>query len=290
MNKIEQKRKLQELGGSLYLSLPSEWTNNFKLKKGGEVIITSEESGELKIFPEKIKEEKEKSITINYDEDFFRDLIREYFQRKDIIRIKKNTPFSRAERNHIFAKVSRLLNLEIIEEESNQITLQNLKSDIPMKKMVARMYFLTKSMLDDLIKNPTDKEVLNSIIDRDDLVGKFYFAIIAQQREMLESKWSKELSLVEVQDLRLFIAFIELIGDEIKDLAKRLLDKEKINIKDLEFLSQKYELAYNTYIKQDTASAKNFWHQEKEDKKRLQHDEKLLRIYEFIKDITDLVI
>ena len=290
--KDEEKRRLQELGGSLYLSLPSSWINKFNLKKGREVIISLEESGELRIFPEKIEEEKEKTTIIHYDKYLFRNLIRDYLFGSDIIKIKKKAPFTRNERKVIASYVNNLLNLEIIEEESNQLTIQNLKSDIPIKKMIARMYYLTKSMIDDLIKGHKNKEILKNIVERDKLVTKFYLAIIMQQRALLTSRWSKDLSFVEILDLRLLIEKIEQIGDEIKSIVIKLLNKtsKKLKIEDIKFLLTKYEEAYNAYVKQDAETAKKFWDTEKSDKKRLFYNEDLVRIYDNIKDITDLVI
>jgi antitoxin component of MazEF toxin-antitoxin module len=287
----QKKRKLQKLGGSLYLSLPSSWISRFDLSKGGDVNVAIEDSGEIRIFPEKKEDKKEKRSTIDYDKHLFRNLIREYLFGNDIIEIKKQTAFTRKESKEIFSIINNLLNLEIIEEESNTISVQNLKSDMPLKKMIYRMYFLTKSMIEDLIEDPSNKEVLKGIVERDKLVGKFYLAIIMHQRELLTKRWSKEFTLVEILDLRLLIERIEQIGDEIKSIVNELLTKrKKIRIIDLKFLLKKYEEAYKAYEKQDTETAKKFWDSEKSDKQKLAHNEKLVRIYDHIKDITDLVI
>lgn len=290
--KMEQKkRKLQKLGGSLYLSLPSSWINKFDLKKGDEVNFSIEESGEIRIFPEKKNERKEKRVTINYDRYLFRNLIREYLFGSDIIEIKKQTPFTRKESKEIFSIVNNLLNLEIIEEGSDSVSIQNLKSDMPLKKMIYRMYFLTKTMFEDLIEDSKNKEALKGIIERDKLVGKFYLAIIMHQRELLTKRWSKEFTLVEILDLRLLIERIEQIGDEIKGIVNEILTKKKrIKTEDIKFLLKKYEEAYKSYEKQDTETAKKFWDSEKSDKQKISYDDKLVRIYDHIKDITDLVI
>ena len=290
--KTEEKRKLQELGGSLYLSVPSQWTGRFGLKKGSELLISMEESGEIMIFPEKEDEKTEKTAAFEYDRFFFRNLIRNYLFGTDLIRIKKSKPFTESERKEIASKVNILLNLEIIEEDSKTITIQNLKSDIPIKKMISRMHFLTKGMMEDLARGSKDEEVLKSIIDRDRLVGKLYLAVIMQQRALLTSKWSKELSFVEILDLRLLIQKIEQIGDEIKSIAAKTLrgEKKRISEDGLQFLASRYEDAFNAYIRQDAGCAKRFWDTERSDRKRLSADEDLVRVYDNIKDISDLVI
>ncbi len=282
-----EKRRLQELGGSLYVSLPSSWINQFNLVKGSQIFI-SRDNGELKLFPINILEEPEKVSTIHFTKGVFRSLIREYLLGVDIIRIKKDTPFSNSDRSQINSYVNNFLSLEIVEETSNMISIQNLKSDIPILKLIHRMYYLTKSMLEDL--NQNDKEVLNSVVERDKLVGKFYFAIIMQERALLTKKWSQEFSFVELLDLRLLIERIEQIGDDVKDLAAKLLAKEKIKNEDVTFLLQKYDQAFKSYINKDSSTASKFWDTEKEDKKTLAYNDILLRIYSKIKDIADLVI
>jgi len=49
MKKIE--RKLQEISKSLLLTLPSEWTKQFKLKKGSTVEVAVADDGALRSAP-----------------------------------------------------------------------------------------------------------------------------------------------------------------------------------------------------------------------------------------------
>ena len=280
------KRKLQSIGGSLYLSIPSKWTHRYNLDKGSEVNLSFLESGGINISSIELVEEEKKSV-IEYDRFLFRNLMAQYLRGIKIIKIKSKKDFSNTQRDQIISYVGRLLNLEVIEETSNEITIHNFKSDIPIKKMISRMFYLTKGMLSDLTK----KDSLDVIIQRDKLVGKFYLAIIMQQRELLTKKWDGELTFIEIMDLRLLIQRIELIGDEIKHLAKKVLSGSvSIKQEDILFLVDKYDLAFRSYVKQDIESAQLFWDLEKSDRKKVSHNEHLLKIYDHIKDITDLVI
>lgn len=292
---MEQKRRLQELGGSLYLSLPATWLQKFNVKKGSHIYITLEDSGALTIFPEKNLNDdatKEKTTTINYNKYIFRNVMGAYLIGSDYIIIKKDAAFTRKERTEILTIVHNLLNVEIIEEESHKIVIQNLKSELDIKKLVTRMYQLTKTMLDDIINHSNDKEILQSIIDRDKLVGKCYLAIIMQIRASLTRSWSKEISFVEMFDSRLLIERIEKIGDEIKHLAREILEKNKNKLKhdELRELMQLYEQAYTAYIKKDITTAEKFWDNEEKYIRKFDHNTHLRTIYELIKDITDLVV
>ncbi len=292
---MEQKRRLQELGGSLYLSLPATWLQKFNVKKGSHIYITLEDSGALTIFPEKnLKDEatREKTTTIHYNKYIFRNLMGAYLIGNDYIIIRKDAAFTRKERNEILTIVHNLLNVEIIEEESHKIIIQNLKSELDIKKLVTRMYQLTRTMLDDVINHKNDKEILQSVIDRDKLVGKCYLAIIMQIRASLTRSWSKEISFVEMFDIRLLIERIEKIGDEIKHLAGEVLNKSKNRVKheELTELMQLYEQAYAAYVKKDIATAEKFWDNEERYIKKFNHNMHMRTIYELIKDITDLVV
>ncbi|MBI3032317.1 phosphate uptake regulator PhoU [Candidatus Woesearchaeota archaeon] len=293
---MEQKRRLQELGGSLYLSLPASWLQKFNVKKGSHIYITLEDSGALTIFPEKVAKDettKEKTSTILYNKYIFRNIMGAYLIGNDYIVIKKELPFTRKERNEILAIVHNLLNVEVIEEQPRKIVIQNLKSELDIKKLVTRMYQLTKTMLEDIIPNQDDKEILQSVIDRDKLVGKCYLAIIMQIRASLTRSWSKDISFVEIFDIRLLIERMEKIGDEIKHLAKEMLEKNKPKHDDLDDLKELlalYEQAYGAYLKKDISTAEKFWDNEEKYKKQFNHNAHLQTMYELIKDITDLVV
>ena len=129
------KRKLQTLGGSLFLSLPQEWAKRFRLKKGSEVNIAADSSGALRISPEMFKEEAKQSAVIMNNRHVMRDILVEYLKGTEIIRVKGSQPFSALERKNIAKAASMLMNTEIIEETSDTITIQNFRvTDTLLKK------------------------------------------------------------------------------------------------------------------------------------------------------------
>ena len=73
------ERTLQEIGQSLLVTLPKQWTKTLKLKKGSTVKMLISEQGNLSIVPEFIQEVEEKEVTLPYDEHFPRRFFREYF-------------------------------------------------------------------------------------------------------------------------------------------------------------------------------------------------------------------
>ena len=284
---FQMKRRLQELGGSLYISVPVSWLRKYNLKKGSEIFLHTDKQGQLSLFPEKGPEEPEKQTVVHYDEFIYRNMIIAYLRGSDVIIIHKTKPFTQKERSDILDYTNRLLNLEIMEESSQRIAIQNLKSDLPIKKMIARMYYLTKNMLDDLIEHYNNNDIKKSIYERDLQVGKYYMATIMQQRAVLTSKWNEDLSFNEVMNLRLLAQKIELIGDTIKKLIGHVTKKDIPNLK---FLAKRYEEAYIAHSKKDVEKAQQFWKTEESDKKKVSSNEILVQLYDNIKDISDLVI
>ncbi len=288
---IIEKRKLQELGGSLFVSLPQQWAKELQLKKGAEITLETGQNNQLCLSPSKTAKAEKHIISLNFGKYLHRELIAQYLFGTEIIIINNKEGFSKAQRQQVLEYVAYLMNVEIVEESSTKITLQHFHTeDAPIKMLVQRMYFLTKSMLSD-VANIKNKQDVENILDRDAIVGKVYLNIIMHLRSFLTGRLlTKEHSLIEILDLRLLIKQIELLGDEIKGLARDNIEGKKCRQEDINFLAQKYELAFAAYVEKDVLRARAFWDTEKIDKQRLRYNQYLVRIYSHIKDISDLVI
>jgi len=288
---IVEKRKLQELGGSLFVSLPQEWIKRLQLKKGSELVLETGQNNQLCLAPATSAKSEKHIAILNFSKYLHRELIAEYLFGTEIIVINNKEGFTKTQRQQILNYVAYLMNVEIVEESSSKITIQHFHTEeAPIKMLVQRMYFLTKSMLAD-IASINNKQDVENILDRDAIVGKVYLNIIMHLRSFLTGRLlTKEYSLIEILDMRLLIKQIELIGDEIKGLARDFIEGKKCKFEDVKFLVDKYEKAFKAYIDKDVASAKEFWDSEKQDKYRLRYNQYLVRIYTQIKDISDLVI
>lgn len=277
------KRKLQTLGGSLFLSLPQEWVKLFKLRKGSEVNISTDSSGALRISPEMPKEEIRHSVSVENNRHVMRDILVEYLKGTEVIKVKNQQPFTAAERKNIAKAASMLMNTEIIEETSDTIVIQNFHvTDMPLEKMVDRLYYLVRSMLSDIHESKSNiSEVLN---ERDKLVGRFYFAIIMQIRGLLSGRFGTSISPIDAYTYRLLAERLERIGDEIKMLANaKSIKKDEVKI-----LIEKYDKAYRAFMNDDLDAAKEFWDEEKRIKDMLKNPN-MKAIYDNIKDMADLI-
>ena len=284
------KRRLQELGGSLYISLPHNWLNELHLKKGSEIMMRAGPSGELVLHPTAPAQTPKQSMILTFGPHLYREIIREYLYGTEVIAVHKSSGFSKSERQHVLQYASRLMNTEVVEETTTKITIQHFRAeDVPLKTLVQRMYFLTHSMLTDLTA-AKNIAACTSIIERDITVGKFYLNIIMHLRSFLTGRLlTKEYAFIDILDLRLLVERIEQIGDTIKQLAKDFSQRKKCSEKMLSFLAEKYALAFKAYLEKDLKVAQTFWDDEKSDRKYLK-DSRLVHLYDLIKDITDLII
>ncbi|MDH5482248.1 MAG: hypothetical protein OEY22_05155 [Candidatus Bathyarchaeota archaeon] len=63
-------RRLQQIkGGSFTLSLPKEWVEKRRLKRGEEIVVSKEEDGSLRLYPVKMELEERKEVVLAL-EDF----------------------------------------------------------------------------------------------------------------------------------------------------------------------------------------------------------------------------
>jgi phosphate uptake regulator len=280
------ERNLQRIGGSLFVSLPNAWAKDFRLKPGSKVHLDINDRGQLCIGPSAPAKRQQTRTVLEYGQFLFREMMREYLYGTQVIVVEHAKAFSSKERKEVISYAGRLMNAEIIEESAAKIVIQHFHSDeVTVDALIRRLYYLTHSMLADL----AEAKEIEAIVERDAMVGRLYLNIIMQLRQTLTGK-SMKADLTEILDLRLFIERIERIGDEIKHIARDMLAGKRPRRADLLFLCQRYEEAAMAYFEKNVVVARRFWSTEEQDRKRLRGDDHLLRLYDQIKDIADLVI
>ncbi|MFQ6050998.1 MAG: AbrB/MazE/SpoVT family DNA-binding domain-containing protein [Candidatus Hydrothermarchaeota archaeon] len=300
-----EKRKIQKIAGSYLITLPKSWVNQYNLKKGSEVWIRFENDGNLKILPRIEELSKKEWSKIKYDRYIIRKISREYLFASDVIEIVSERDIGRKEREEIADFLKKLMNIEIIEEDSKRIVIENFGyRRMPMVQALRRMYLLTNNMLDDLIQK--NKEGLENMDERDNIVDKFYFMIVMHTRTYLEQGLytlpEKELTLLRCLDFRLASEKIERIGDLLKKSAElyEQIDDEILNV--LIEIKEEYKKAFFSFLSEDFNKACELWDKKEGIRKKLieleerfENVEKLKliqnisQVYEHIVDIADLV-
>ncbi|MCE4607924.1 MAG: phosphate uptake regulator PhoU [Caldisphaeraceae archaeon] len=248
-------RKVQVTGGSTYIvSIPKEWAKKIDIDKGASVYIELV-GNSLKIYSAEKKEGRKnrvKEILIDSElmnSAIIMEIISAYLAGYDSIKLNFSpTQSSKIEKiiNNVRNKV---VGLEILEQSENSILLQAVVdlTSISVKRALENMIKTLKSMLDDFIESLSNlnKDVLKSIIKRDDVMDKLYLYISKQLNLAIEGDIRLEelgmKSLRETISIYTTVKNIERIGDHIVSMATWLLE----TIKGIEFPEEFIELIDN---------------------------------------------
>lgn len=301
MKKTE--RKLQQISGSLLISLPRPWVNQYNLKKGAKVEIGFKEDGTLILAP-RIQDVKQKTETIIvYDKLFMRKFFRDYLSGTDLIKIIFKEKISKNEKKKLYDFIQNsFMNVQIIEETPEKIVLQNFRLEgISIKSCFQRMNHITASMFEDILNN--EKE---STKEKEKNLTKFYYMAVRLIRQYLqegEYVQDTDMSLVKAMDYRLACEKIERLADELKFISGKKSDKnilsfgskiyKEYGVITSAFLNENFETAielwgrFKQYKKDALNIEKNFM--KKKDFESIKVLKAYLRVLEYIKDISNLV-
>lgn len=237
------ERNLQEIGRSLFVSLPKSWTNLFQLKKGSKVKMTIKENGNLIISNEYEKKARSKELEIDYDKYFKRMFFREYFKGYERITINITRQITTEERKNIYEFLKRFMSVQIIEENEKKIVIKSFRiEELTIDECIKRLYFLSLGMLEEITEN-NDKTMIKEMRDN---MTRFYYLLVMQIRRYLEEgKFASEnqISLIRAMDYRMVSEKMQRIG-EIASNIDKTNKNEKNLLKNIKGLYSKTSLAF----------------------------------------------
>ncbi|MGI0036737.1 MAG: PhoU domain-containing protein [Nitrososphaera sp.] len=227
-------RRLQKIGSSIYISLPSEWIKSNKLTKGSTVPIEVNRDNSISIFPSQEDADGEtKEVTIAYSPAAMDTLVNQvygaYLLGYDMIRIKASLQISFDDADRIKKAMRKLVGLEIIDEDGLNITAQFLldANTLDAEKILRRMSSIVAGMYRDVLEAIRSKEnsIRRVISGRDDEVDRQYFLLVRLIRSaMMDQKLAGKLNLsnIDILDYRIAANHLESAGDYIVDLASSI--------------------------------------------------------------------
>lgn len=291
-------RKLQKIGGSLVISLPKKWTENYKLNAGSPLGIEVRNDGTLSIIPT-VEEEKESvvdEIVVDANENVIWELLKKSFAGQTKITILSEKAINRILRKSIRQYVSRLPNTEIIEETSQKMIIQNFGyKEIPTKKLIQRLLYLVANMFEDL-----ERKSFDDLDDNFEQLRKFYFILVIHIRTFLRTgvyiSSTGEFTPLKAMDYRMFSEKIVEVAEILKNL--RLIENVLGYYKEIQqyfnevidaFLQKDDKLAFRVWIKKDILFNKAnelLRNLDYEDKEKVK---KIMKIAQKIKDMSALI-
>jgi len=193
------------------------------------VAFTEASDGRLVIDSEYGAEPSPRTITLKPSPYLSREITGKYLLGFDIINVEAKERISFEVRDTVKNAVSRLIGLEIVEEDYSRIVLQCLlePSGFPPEKILRRGYTIAASMHRDVVNALIDGDLhlAKSIIARDDEVNRLYFLLVRILRTIIQNpSLSEKLGVrpIECLDYRLAASLVEAIGDECVRVAMKI--------------------------------------------------------------------
>src|ERR687892_521844 len=282
-------RRLQQIGSSFLVSLPSEWVRKNELKKGSIIIIEVHSDNSLSLLSSDSIGEEPKQVAIAYSplsvDSVVNQVYGAYLLGYDLIRIQGIEQIAFEHRDRIKNAMRKLAGLEIIEEDSGNIICQFLldAGTLVVEKILKRMSTIISGMYKDtidLLGKGGENNIKKSIISRDGEVDRQYFLLVRLIRSaILNQQLATKLNLsnIDILDYRIAANHLENAGDYIKDFAKAFprFDSEDL----LSKLIEASELTIKMQEKSVTAFVNN---------SRIESSE-IIRLYNKFNQLMDLI-
>jgi phosphate uptake regulator len=231
-------RKVQRTpSGTFFVCLPKPWAERHGLKRGSVVAITETTDSMLLVDTEYGAEPSPRITTLRPGRYLSREIIGNYLLGFDIINVEAKNRISFEVRDTIKTAVSRLIGLEIIEEDYSRIVLQCLlePSSFPPEKILRRGYSIAAGMHRDVVNALVngDLHLAKSVIARDDEVNRLHFLLVRILRTIVQNpSLSEKLGVrpIECLDYRLVASLVEAIGDECVRVAMKTVELKGLKL------------------------------------------------------------
>lgn len=231
-------RKVQQTpSGTFFVCLPKAWAESRGLKRGAVVAVTETSDGRILVDTEYGVEPSLRTITLKPGPYLNRDIIGKYLLGFDIITVEAKDRISFEVRDTVKKAASRLIGLEIIEEDYSRIVMQCLlePSSFPPEKMLRRGYTIAAGMHRDVVNALINGDIhlAKSIIARDDEVNRLHFLLVRILRTIVQHPNLSEklgVSPIECLDYRLAASLVEAIGDECVRLGMKTTELKEAKL------------------------------------------------------------
>lgn len=215
----------------MLVTLPKEWIKANNLEKSAQVELETWEDG-ISITARK-ENRPSKQVVISYplpkEENIVADLTGAYLLGYDLINIKGEMTIPNEDREKIRNSMRRLVGMEIVEEDSQNIRIQflfdatTLSPDKILKRMSSIALGMFNETLDGLISD--DKTNLKTLPNRDDEINRQYFLLVRLIRStMIDRRLASAFNLedIDILDYRIAANILEIAGDTIAELANSI--------------------------------------------------------------------
>jgi phosphate uptake regulator len=234
---MEFRRVQRTGGGTFFVCLPKQWAQHHGLERSSIVAISETADGRL-VIDAKYNVEREPQMVVIEPTPFVdREIVGKYLLGYDIIRVEAKDRISPDDRERIKQASSRLIGLEIVEEDYAKIVMQCLlePSAFPPDKILRREYSIASSMHRDAFTAlvESDAQLARNVVARDNEVNRLYFLLVRILRTIIQNpSLSEKLSILPIDclDYRLIASFVEAIGDQSVQVAESAIRLKGVSV------------------------------------------------------------
>lgn len=238
------------------MCLPKDWAVRNGLNKSSIVALSETADGRLCVDAKYSVERTPQIAIIRPSPLLDREIMGEYLLGYDIIRVEAKDRMSSENREHVKQSSSRLIGLEIVEEDYSKIVMQCLlePSAFAPDKILQREHSIASSMHRDAVTAliEGDEHLAKNVIARDVEVNRLYFLLVRILRTVIQNPGlSEKLGILPIDclDYRLAASLVEAIGDRSVQLAEVAVELSGAKIgKDLaQLLLRLHKIAFDTH-------------------------------------------
>ncbi|MFB6198110.1 MAG: AbrB/MazE/SpoVT family DNA-binding domain-containing protein, partial [Halobacteriaceae archaeon] len=187
-----EERKVQMTGGSTFtVSIPKDWARENDIDAGDKIIF-HRDGAELLLTPPSDENVSEGTLDIsNLDgERLTRAVMTMYVSGFDVLSLEAER-ITADQRRRIREATQGLVGLEVLEETSNRVVIQDLldSSELSVHSAVRRMRLIALSMLEDAVTalKQNDDDISQDVQGRDDDVDRLWYVVSRIFRASLRS-------------------------------------------------------------------------------------------------------
>jgi phosphate uptake regulator len=244
-------RKLQKIrGGSFTISLPKDWVEKRKLKRGEQMSVSQEEDGSLRIYPVSAPFEKAYEVTLTL-EDYPNLRALEYcvgtyyIQGSNKINIVSKQMITAEHKKRLKLLRTGLPGVEVAEEEANRLSFQVLidPTAFALESLLEKTSSFSLLLQEDAVKSVLehDLQLAKEVMERSKEALRHYRMTIRQVAlSSLDKSIAKNVGVRNCQecvtfaliarDLNRVVYHSSSIAGHLLDIKSRKIDKEILDM------------------------------------------------------------
>ena len=260
-------RKIQRTsGGTFFVCIPKDWAEKNGLDRGAVVSVNETADGTLVINPKYNVERTLQTAVITPSSLLDRVIIEKYLLGYDIIKVQAKDRISPLDRERVKHASTRLVGLEIVEENHSKIVMQCLlePSTFPPQKILRREYSIVSGVHRDAVTAllEGDVELAENVVARDNEVNRLYFLLVRVLRTVIQNPGlSDKLGILPIDclDYRLAASLVESIGDHSASIGETVIKLGGAKVVDnlSELILKLHKVAYEAH---ENAVSAVFYH------------------------------